>query len=281
MKININPDLTKRIIDWLAADYDDADDIRVGAEMLLSVNHDVAMFSRLMRNPKRHVEFIKYKLEKIVNARIDGFTVNDIVELDKQITPVIQEAVASIPEPTAELPEPLPVTKGMRPDHEQLPEHIKQLWTDNAERWHKIKQTFETCKSVKEPCDRYEYLKVLKEAWYAYRDAMTAYDSYSPDDNKPTDTDTAPELSPDDVKAINNARSYISKNLAKLSEPVAGDDDTDEQVADRCAVLRVKIQERVDTLLQLNAEIGEDLRKSLLAEGLNLTLTLQDNGQGA
>ena len=279
MKININPDLTKRIIDWLAADHDAAADIRAGAEMLLSVNRDMAMFSRLMRNPKRHVEFIKYKLEKIVNARIDGFTVNDIVELDKNITPVIQEAVDSVPEHPAEQPEPLPVTKGMRPDHEQLPEHIKQLWTANAERWHKIKQTFETCKSVKEPCDRYEYLKVLKDAWYAYKKDMTAYDSYSSDGDKPVDADTAPALSPDEVKAVNNARSYISKNLPKLAEPVVG---ADEQVAERCAVLRTKLQERVDTLLQLNAEISDELRRSLLAAGINLTLTQpQDNGQGA
>lgn len=283
MKITINQNLTKKIIDWLAAEHDTDSDIRIGAELLLSVNHDSAMFNRIIRNPKRNVNFIKYKLEKIVNARIDGFTVNDIVALDKQITPEITAAMNSLPKPDPdldeELPEPLPSTKGIRPDHESLPDNIKQLWTDNAERWKRIKETFETCKALIDPCDRYEYLKILKEAWYSYKRDMTAYDSFTATDDKQQNAQvlSAPALSSDEIKAVNNARSYISKNINKLLEARqhASDEPSDKAKTAYTNLLN-KIQERVNTLLNLKAEIGDDVRQALIQGGVVLELTAKD-----
>ena len=72
------------------------------------------------------------------------------------------------------------VRKGKRKDHEFLPKEVADLWDINAKRYKEIKSTFETLKAMedKEPCDRYEYLKILSDLDKKYRADMLTYDSY-------------------------------------------------------------------------------------------------------
>lgn len=83
----------------------------------------------------------------------------------------------------------------------------------------KIKKLYYTCKQLDKPCDRYEYLKILKEEWYAYKEAFNIYDNYS----FVPDADDNNEIT---VKDITNARAYISKNLERL-EKMSKDDDAE------------------------------------------------------
>lgn len=72
------------------------------------------------------------------------------------------------------------VRKGKRKNHDFLPKEVADLWDINAKRYKEIKSTFETLKAMedKEPCDRYEHLKILSDLDKKYRADMLTYDSY-------------------------------------------------------------------------------------------------------
>ena len=72
------------------------------------------------------------------------------------------------------------IRKGKRKDHDFLPKEVADLWDINAKRYKEIKSTFETLKAMedKEPCDRYEHLKILSDLDKKYRADMLTYDSY-------------------------------------------------------------------------------------------------------
>ena len=81
---------------------------------------------------------------------------------------------------------PTPQFAGKRADHDTLPDDIKELYEKNGEIYFKLKQTFETLKQMHDaqPCDRYEYLKVLSEQDKQYRENWAKYDSYDPNTAK-------------------------------------------------------------------------------------------------
>jgi len=191
MSNNINPKFTEEIVRWLDSEHTERSQVEVGAKLLLRLNRDKAMYQRIMRRPQREVSFLEYKLRRFLSMRQDGQTVRDVIKLDGEVTPELQKVVDGDPARVEGEPEQLPheensddnelvryVRKGIRPDHDKLPANIQAIWTKNAERWKKIKKNFEICKSLEEPCDRYEYLKILKETWYKYKADMAKYDDY-------------------------------------------------------------------------------------------------------
>ena len=280
----IDPKVTEQISRWLDSEHTSQELIMAGAQLLLSLNRDHAMFQRIMRRPERMLSFLEYKLRRFLQLRQDGQTIRDVLKLDAEVTPQIQGAIETEPIPVEGQEELLPieeeaqgdgdtgcyVRKGIRPDHEQLPAEIQVIWTANAGRWKKIKEAFETCKSLTEPCDRYEYLKVLKDTWYKYKQEMARYDDYQlTADGGAAEQATA--LSPEQEKQVANARSYISKNLqellaihSRIEGGVATEKDTED--FDR---KQPKVKERVDLLLSLKQPIGDDLKGLLNEVGIN------------
>lgn len=186
----IDPKFTESIIRWLDGEHTSDEQIQAGATLLLQLNRDNAMFQRIMRRPQRELSFLEYKLRRFLQMRQDGQTIRDVIKLDETITPVITGAVGTETMAADGGSDTLPVEvetedkgtayirKGIRPDHDKLPKNIQALWTKNAERWKKIKETFETCKQLTEPCDRYEHLKLLKDTWYKYKKDMAKYDDF-------------------------------------------------------------------------------------------------------
>ena len=74
------------------------------------------------------------------------------------------------------------------------------------------------------------------------------------------------------LKDINNARSYISKNIDKLSalkKEALKDDATDSQTKAYQSLLSSMTQ-RVQTLVDNEQVMGEDLMNKLQATGINL-----------
>lgn len=282
-----------RIQEWLAQEQHTSDeDIVRGARMMLQCNRNQAMFNTIMRRPSRYVAKIRYELEKHLKYMSDGLTLDDVKSLDREVNailvPVIKEvesttdqleaAMNEVPEDSI-LPSPDPspadpskgeaiIARGKRGDHDQLPKEIQDLWPRNAERWKKIKQAFETCKSLTMACDRYEWLKILKETWYAYKADMAKYDAYViGQDEKPEDGEKAEtvQLSAEDHKAINAARPYISKNLPKLLALVkeAKGEGFTEAKAKELESWRERIQQRVDVLTRTGQVITDDLKAQL------------------
>lgn len=278
----IDPKFTEKIALWLQGDHKSDEKIKEGAMLLLQLNRDQSMYQRILRRPQHELKFLEYKLQRFLKLRNDGKTVSDVVKLDQEITPEIKLAVTSdaLASDVGKLPVVVPakhdgdtgcvVRKGIRPDHDKLPANIQAIWTKNAERWKKIKEAFEACKQLTEPCDRYEYLKVLKETWYKYKDEMARYDDFrlTADgvSNGEGATDQAPSLTPEQEKELANADSYISKNLPQLRADIrdamkAG--NYSEEYARKIASRIERLQQRVNVLIKYGRTFTPERQEQL------------------
>lgn len=297
----IDPKFTEQIARWLDSEHTSREQIEAGAMLLLRLNRDNGMYQRIMHRPERMLSFLEYKLRRFLQIRKDGQTIRDVIKLDNEITPHLQAVINSEPIPVEGGAELLPVEqpaekdggnemyvrKGIRPDHDQLPADIQAIWPANAERWKKIKEAYETCKSLTEPCDRYEYLKVLKETWYKYKQEMARYDDYQLTTDGGSDgegaADQAPALTPEQEKELGNADSYISKNLPHMQQLVAAakEEDFNEAQKKQLESLRSRIQQRVDVLLKYGRTLTDERREQLLQCDIKVTLeTPEENEQG-
>lgn len=283
--------LTAKIQAWLdAPQHTDREDIMAGAFMLLQCNRNHAMFNQIGRNPSRYVEKIRYELNKFLPARLNDMTREDVIALDAEVMGDVAAAVGAEPETNASCPSEeldLPLRKGIRPDHATLPADIQRLWTDNVERWKRIKGLFETCKSIAKPCERYTHLVALKDSWYKYKETMNLYDDFvlsvDTGDGQPAVPVDAASMARD----INNARSYISKNLdglLLLAQQVQ-DEGVDEKTRGNYSRLLSKVQDRVTLLANSGQTIGDDLKGKLLPLGVVFKSdaasgAVQENEQG-
>lgn len=295
----IDPKFTEKIARWLDSEHTTTEQIEEGAQLLLSLNRDGAMYQRIMRRPQRELKFLEYKLQRFLRLRQDGQTIRDVIKLNDEIMPVLKTVTDKEPLPIEEQASLLPVLqpdeqnggkeqfvrKGIRPDHDQLPAEIQAIWPANAERWKKIKEAYETCKQLTEPCDRYEYLKVLKETWYKYKQEMARYDDYRLTDDKGSDgtTEQTPTLTPEQEKELGNADSYISKNLPQMQQLVAAakEEDFNEAQKKQLESLRGRIQQRVDVLLKYGRTLTDERREQLLQCDIRVTIEApEENEQG-
>ena len=297
----IDPKFTEQIARWLEGEHTTTEQIAAGAMLLLQLNRDGAMYQRIMRRPERELKFLEYKLRRFLQLRQDGQTIKDVIRLNDEIMPELESVTDREPLPVEGQGEYLPVEqpaemndtnehfvrKGIRPDHDKLPADIQDIWTANAERWKKIKEAYETCKSLTEPCDRYEYLKVLKETWYKYKQEMARYDGYrlTADGGSEGEyaADQTPALTPEQEKELKNADSYISKNMPQLQQLVSAskEEEFNEEQIKSLENLRQRIQQRVDVLLKYGRTLTEERSEQLKQCDIKLTLdTPEDNEQG-
>ena len=288
----IDPKFTEKIARWLQGDHKSDEMIKQGAMLLLQLNNDRAMYQRIIRNPKYSLQHLEYKLSRFLQLRQDGHTIKDVVKIDRDITTQLEPLIKAeryvsdagvLPVP--QMPEKdggndMYVRKGIRPDHDRLPDNIKALWPKNAERWKKIKEAFETCKGLTEPCDRYEYLKVLKETWYKYKEDMARYDEYRLTADSKANGTAAPSLTPEQEKELANADSYISKNLPQLKEDIvaAMQNGYSDEEAKKISARIARIQQRVDILLKNGRTFSPERIEQLHA--CSIKLTPEDNEQG-
>lgn len=295
----IDPKFTEKIALWLQSEHKSDEKIKEGAMLLLQLNRDQAMYQRIVRRPQRELKFLEYKLQRFLKLRNDGKTIKDVIKLDQEVIPEIKLAVTSDAEVSDAdmLPVVEPaehegdtgsiVRKGIRPDHDKLPEDIQNIWPKNAKRWKKIKEAFEACKQLTEPCDRYEYLKVLKETWYKYKEEMARYDEFQLTADGGTEGDGAadqtPALTPVQEKELANADSYISKNMPQMQQLVAAakEGQFDEKQQKQLESLRKRIQQRVDVLLKYGRTLTEERREQLLKCDIKVELeTPAEDEQG-
>lgn len=246
---------TEKIRTWLNTPVNERS-IEEGATMLLQLNRNRILHQNIIRRGVRMMPKLEYELKKHLRIRDDGKTLHEVVAMEKVIMPAVEQLVTK---PEAE-------HAGKRADHDELPEEVQQLWDGNFERYTKIKALFEELKAMEkmQPCDRYEKLKLLDEAEKAYREALSAYDSYVKEDNFPTKTEEQPVDPAELATQIGNARKYISEGKGKLKKLI------DEGNEAKAATLREKIVERVRTIQQAGAPISDDTFAELSELGINL-----------
>lgn len=199
---------TRQIQEWLNSKHESDEAIIKGANMLFRLNRDRFYHARATRQPQAYRTNIEYELNKFLKIRLDNMTIDEVKKMNEIVIPEAQAIIAegkpessgdnqgesekngdSIEEESSSDDAELPssdsdgvavVRKGKRRDHEFLPKEVADLWDINAKRYKEIKSTFETLKAMEdeEPCDRYEYLKILSDLDKKYRTDMLTYDSY-------------------------------------------------------------------------------------------------------
>lgn len=261
----VDEKFTKQIQEWLATPDSDKD-IPAGASLLLRMNRNRILYTNILARPQKMLPKLKYELNKHLKYRIDNKTLEDVVNMNRTVIPSAEEILKSAPviDAEKEAPQDAAVAKGKREDHDSLPNGIKQLWDDNIEIFYKIKQLFETLKTMesKQPCDRYEYLKQLDELDKKYRANMYAYDSFTASDSIPAHVDDPDDKDPADlVKKINAARKYLSENKSKLAELKEADPD-------KYTALLAKVQARYEFLNENGQTVDADQLDALTALGL-------------
>ena len=287
---NFDPKITEGMVAWLRGDHSSGESIKKGAELLLRVNRNRGLYERICRNPKAGVKKLEYEITKHLNYRLQGYTIQDIENLDKEIVPQVQAAVDAaenaadgdvpvVQETDGDGDTGCVVVKGMRPDHNKLPDDIKAIWPANAERWKKIKETYNLLLSLNAPCDRFEHLQLLKETWYKYKDEMCRYDDFRGTMDEMVTVVKGKEISEKDQQDIDYAQSYISRYLPVLMDLVAAAKDPEFTDQEKLEGLREKIQNRVFTLLKLGVVLSDQRKTDLVSCDIAIILP-QDNAQG-
>ena len=287
---NYDPKITEGMVAWLRSDHTDEESIRKGAELLLRVNRNRGLFERICRYPRGGLKKLEYELQKHVNIRLQGYTIQDIENLDKDIMPQVQVAVDAadgaadeeipfVKESADEGDTGCVVLKGKRPDHDKLPAEIQAIWPANAERWKKIKETYNLLLSLNAPCDRFEHLQLLKEAWYKYKSEMCRYDDFSGTMDEMVTVMKAKDISEKDQQDIDYAQSYISRNLPVLMDLVAAAKDPEFTDQEKLEGLREKVQNRVLTLLKLGVVLSDQRKADLVSCDIAIVLP-SDNAEG-
>lgn len=237
--------LTKQIQDWLNT-LPQEQDIIQGAQLLLQLNRNRILYNNIIRNPTKLKDKLTYELQKHLTYRLDGLTLDAVKAMDKKVTAEVQQSIEQ---------EPL---KGHRPDHNQLPPDIQNLFIEAHNTMVTMRSIHEKLKlmNADKPCERYTFLKELIAAHDHYRSCLNRYDDFNP--NNPTQQ-TSTDIEADTAKALSTYRGYISTNIKKLAKMPNGDK------ADR---LREKIRLRYNECKFLNIQFSDETLTQLKELGI-------------
>lgn len=255
---NIDQKLTAAIQEWLNTPQESRD-MAAGAEMLLKLNRNMAMYNSAMRRPEKYGDKVAYELRKYLNIRLRGMAVSDVVDLERRVMPRVAETLAEPAPDTvlpvdAEHPE-AKVARGRRADHDSLPAEIQSLYTDNLDRRRRIDLLFNEIKAMShmQPCDRFEKLHMLDETESEYRKAWAAYDSYVAGEPVPV-----PDA--EVKKRLSAARKTISKYRSVY----------EKSDGDRREAAVAKVRDAAMTVLQLGGDFSDETRFALKEMGVSL-----------
>ncbi len=260
---------TAQLANWLNSPRDQRD-IAAGALMLLRLNNNRFLYANILRRPDKFADKLEYELRKHLRIRLDGLTRDDVMRLESQVIPAAEKTLATPPAVIStddELPEAKMAT-GRRADHDSLPPAVQALWDNNLQLYKTIKNVFEQLKTMEraEPCDRYEYLKILDEADKKYRANLERYDHYVIG-SEPVAAATDNTNSDEAQRKINAAR----KTLTKYKKILAKANISDE----RATTARQKIISCIDTIRENGGVIGA----AVTAELKKLGIVIDDNAE--
>lgn len=187
----IDRKLTEQLQQWLDTKAEDRD-IATGAMLLRKLVRNLIFAANFERNPQRHMKMAEYQLSKLLVPRLNGHTHDDVVRMTKQVKEINAELHLDQPLPggkkASELKRIEKTDKfrvGKRPDHDQLPEEIQALYTENLS----IMQNMRACHAQlvvlstgkQSSCpdgDRYPFVKEIIALDERYRQNWRQYDEY-------------------------------------------------------------------------------------------------------
>lgn len=260
---------TQELTDWLNTPRDQRD-ILAGAMMLLRLNKNRFFYANVCRRPEKFHDKLEYELRKHLHIRLDNMTIADVVRLEAKVIPQAKVTLATPPAVVStdnELPK-AKVVRGRRADHDRLPANIQELWDKNLQLYKTIKQVFEQLKGMEkaQPCDRYEYLKILDETDKQYRRNLECYDNYvapsAPSAASPTENAEESTSRDTDYRKINAARKTLSKYKKVFAKSIEAGD------LEKAATAKKKILDSVDAIRSAGGIIGAAVTNELVDLGI-------------
>ena len=172
----IDLELTPKIQEWL--DTAPAErNIAAGAELLLRVTRNRILYTNILRNPAGKASLLEYQLQRILKNRLINTTREEVKSMMDQVDVIAEQRGLSRSERT-------PFQNGKRPDHDELPDEVKQLYIENAELMRRMREAHTRIRMISpqnSTCpdsDRYPLAKAIIDYDRRYRDNWNVYDHY-------------------------------------------------------------------------------------------------------
>lgn len=255
----IDEKFTKDLQQYLTTPREERDYER-GALLLLQLNRNRFMHAHLLR--RKNWDKLEYELKKHLNIRLEGLTTREVQEMEKRELPRIKLSMeARRPILSTDKDFTGGTYKGRREDHDQLPAEVQALYERNADLYFKMKQTFETLKTMEDQtaCDRHELLTILVGLDKEYRQNWNAYDTFGNEAADPaSETGEAEAQTTATPQQVNAARKYLSQNKTKVAT----------LEGEAAETLLAKMQQRVNLLLSAGQTFAKEQQEELAALGL-------------
>lgn len=262
---------TAQIQQFLQLDKPTDAQIVEGATLLLRLNptRNRGLYNSAVRRPQALLPWIRTDLKKHLDIRKRGLEVSQVEQYNRDVLKQVVKTLSEVPAPAAAEEEatlnniPVLSTRGRRKDHDNLPDDIRDLWEKNAERWKQLaKLHYQLGQMVAKPgyaaCDGNELCFQMRKLDDAIREDYERYDNWtSASDSKSQARPAADKVDvfTDNVKVIQNARTSISRGLARKTQ-------NEESLK--------KIQEAVNTLFALKQTIKPETVEKLKNAGITI-----------
>jgi hypothetical protein len=211
---------------------------------------------------RKDIPKLRYELQKVYDFRSKEDALAEVKALEKKVLPVIRETLPKIKE--VEESE----TKGLRSDHDQLPDEIRAKYLENKNIYTRMRKLHEQLKLMPgaKPCDRHPYLQELVSLDKQLRKNWDAYDSFVilPKAPEGENAENPEGINIPDSKKISAARKYLSENKTKLATLRALEDQS------KYLELLSKMQERLSLLIDAKAGVSDEHLEELKELGLTV-----------
>lgn len=168
---------TEQIKQWLETPETERD-YNVGALYLLKLSGNQIMYKNLISQIDRRHDVVDYQLQKYYNFRVQDFTHEQVVEMEKEVETIVAEHI------------PLAVTadespqKGKRADHDSLPDEVKAKYVENLSILQRMRELHLRLRSLSldnatcPDSERYPFLKELISLDKKLHSNWEAYDHF-------------------------------------------------------------------------------------------------------
>lgn len=177
--------LTENVQAWLNTPADQRD-LEKGALYLLQLSGNQIMYRNICVNIRRHADDIEYQLKKYVNFRLQSLTHQQVADMQSKVAAIVKKNHLDAPLKTAaqKRAATMEFKKGMRSDHDQLPDEIKAYYAENLSILQKMRnlhtklQMLSTENSTCPDSERWPFLKELIALDKTYHANWQKYDNF-------------------------------------------------------------------------------------------------------
>ena len=182
---------TLKLQEWMNTPAKERD-YEQGALFLLQLTNNKILYRNISRDPKRHAEFIEFKIKRHLQYRLQDLTHEEVQDMQRKVDSIAAEhaldKATSSPEGDKEaVSEAEQFRAGKRADHDTLPPEIQALFVENADIMRKMRElhlqlrNLSTQATTCPDSDRYPFLKELIELDKRYHRNWQAYDNFKPE----------------------------------------------------------------------------------------------------